>query len=94
MRWLEVQLQRFLKIRERFFLCVTLTGDVEFQTLRDIPVSLTPNGRGEWSLHMHYCCKYRPTASAAFRPSAIAHTTNDCPRRASPAAKTPGTDVW
>jgi hypothetical protein len=37
--------------------------------------------------------KYRPAASAARRPSAIAHTTNDCPLRASPAAKIPGTDV-
>ncbi len=28
--------------------------------------------------------------AAAFRPSAIAHTTSDWPRRMSPAAKTPG----
>jgi hypothetical protein len=30
-------------------------------------------------------------ARAASRPSAIAQTTRDCPRRMSPAAKTPGT---
>ena len=30
---------------------------------------------------------------AASRPSAIAHTTSDCPRRQSPAANTPGTEV-
>jgi hypothetical protein len=28
-----------------------LAGDVEFQALGDIPLPLTPNGRGEWSLH-------------------------------------------
>lgn len=31
------------------------------------------------------------TAAAAWRPSAIAHTTSDCPRRQSPAANTPCT---
>ena len=33
------------------------------------------------------------TARAAWRPSRIAHTTSDCPRRMSPAAKTFGADV-
>lgn len=41
-----------------------------------------------------YPRKYSSTAAAACRPSAIAHTTSDCPRRASPAANTPGIDVW
>ena len=35
--------------------------------------------------------KYRSTPRAALRPSAIAQTTRDCPRLASPAANTPGT---
>jgi len=35
--------------------------------------------------------RYASTARAASRPSHIAHTTSDCPRRVSPAAKTPGT---
>src|SRR5271154_741327 len=35
--------------------------------------------------------RYASTARAASRPSQIAHTTSDCPRRESPAAKTPGT---
>ena len=34
--------------------------------------------------------KYTSTARAALRPSAIAQTTSDWPRRMSPAAKTPG----
>src|SRR5581483_4481338 len=33
------------------------------------------------------------TSVAHRRPSSIAHTTSDCPRRASPAAKTPSTEV-
>lgn len=37
--------------------------------------------------------KYSSIAFAALRPSAIAHTTKDWPRRMSPAAKTFGTEV-
>ena len=37
--------------------------------------------------------RYSSTRSATWRPSAIAHTTSDAPRVASPAAKTPGTRV-
>ncbi len=33
------------------------------------------------------------TPAAALRPSEIAHTTSDCPRRMSPAAKIPGTEL-
>src|ERR1700722_4406324 len=36
--------------------------------------------------------RYTSTPAAALRPSEIAHTTSDCPRLISPAAKTPGTD--
>jgi len=39
-----------------------------------------------------YAARYLSIASAALRPSAMAHTTSDWPRRMSPAAKTPGTD--
>src|SRR5262249_23721936 len=38
--------------------------------------------------------RYASTPRAASRPSRIAHTTSDCPRRASPHANTPGTVVW
>ena len=37
--------------------------------------------------------RYLSTEIAALRPSEIAHTTNDWPRRISPAAKTPGTEL-
>src|SRR5690554_6309441 len=37
--------------------------------------------------------RYVSMPAAAARPSAIAHTTSDCPRPASPATNTPGTDV-
>ena len=33
-------------------------------------------------------------ARAQSRPSRIAHTTSDCPRRMSPAEKTLGREVW
>src|SRR5437867_3286257 len=38
--------------------------------------------------------RYASTPRAHSRPSQIAHTTSDCPRRASPHANTPGTVVW
>lgn len=38
--------------------------------------------------------RYASACRAASRPSLIAHTIRDCPRRASPAAKIPGTFVW
>ena len=37
--------------------------------------------------------KYASTPAAVLRPSEIAHTTSDWPRRISPAAKTPSTEV-
>ncbi len=48
----------------------------------------------EYATHHLYPRRYLSTASAALRPSAMAHTTRDCPRRASPAAKTPCIEVW
>ena len=38
--------------------------------------------------------KYSSTARAHCRPSRIAHTTSDCPRRISPAVNTLSIDVW
>ena len=35
-----------------------------------------------------YPIRYSSTSAATVLPSAMAHTTNDCPRRISPAAKT------
>lgn len=54
LRRLKVQLQRLFKIRERLFFSRALTGNIEFQTLGDIPISLTPNCGGERPLHIHY----------------------------------------
>ncbi|PVZ14194.1 putative serine esterase DUF676 [Actinomycetospora cinnamomea] len=46
-------------------------------------------GRGRTSRPV----RWASTPAAAERPSAIAQTMSDCPRPASPATKTPGTDV-
>ena len=54
-RWLEMQFESFFKIGERFFFGRALAGDVDFQTLRDVPIPLAPDGGGEWSFHTHYC---------------------------------------
>ena len=62
-RLLEVQFQRFLKIRDRLFFGLTLTCNTEFQTLGDVPIFLAPNSRSERSLHIRYCCKYGSRAS-------------------------------
>ena len=50
---LEVKLQRFLQVRKRLLFRLTLTRDVNFEALRDKPVSFAPDGCGECSLHDH-----------------------------------------
>ena len=54
LRGLVVELDSFRQIRESFFLALTLTGNIDLQTLRNVPVRLAPNSRGERSLHAHY----------------------------------------
>jgi hypothetical protein len=49
-RWFEVQLQRFLQVGESLFFGLALAGDIDLQAQGDVPLPLTPNGRGEWSL--------------------------------------------
>ena len=51
MRRFEVQFQGFFQVGKSLFFGLALTGEVEFQTLGDVPLSFTPNGGGEWSLH-------------------------------------------
>ena len=41
----------FLQVGERLFFGFALTGDVNFQALRDVPVSFAPNRCGKWSFH-------------------------------------------
>jgi len=57
------------------------------------------SGRANWSRlsPVSYGSRVEPirywsTARAALRPSVMAQTTSDCPRRISPAAKTPGAE--
>jgi len=53
-RWLgrfEMQFKRFPQVGKGFFLGLALAGDIDLQALGDVPLPLTPNGRGEWSLH-------------------------------------------
>jgi hypothetical protein len=51
LRRFEVKFQGFRQVGERFFFRHALAGDIDLQTLRDQPFPLTPNSRGEWSLH-------------------------------------------
>ncbi len=53
MRRFEVKFERFLQIGESLFFGFTLAGNIHFQALRDIPLSLAPDGCGERSLHDH-----------------------------------------
>ena len=67
------------------------------QVLADLPAfgaNLDPADRGPgfYTGSMPDMSTTRRLSLAAFRPSAIAQTTRDCPRRVSPAAKTPGSD--
>ena len=51
MRGFKMKLEGFFEIFEGLVFRGTLTGNVNFQALLDVPVTLTPDGRGEWSLH-------------------------------------------
>ena len=51
LRRFEVKFQCFLQVGERLFFGFALTGDVNFQALRDVPVSFAPNRCGKWSFH-------------------------------------------
>ncbi len=53
LRRLEMEFQRFLQVGESLFFGFTLASNVEFEALRDIPLSFAPNGRSERSLHDH-----------------------------------------
>ena len=46
-----MQLQRFLQVGESFFFALTLAGDIDFEALRNIPLSFAPDGRSERLLH-------------------------------------------
>jgi hypothetical protein len=46
-----MEFQGFFEVREGFLLGLTLTGDVNFKALRDVPISLTPNRCGKWTFH-------------------------------------------
>src|ERR1035437_303151 len=50
-RWFEVQLQRLLQVGESLCFALTLAGDIDFEALRNIPLSFAPDGRGERLLH-------------------------------------------
>jgi hypothetical protein len=50
-RRLEVELQRFFQIGERFFFGFALAGNIDFKALRDIPVAFAPNRCREWTFH-------------------------------------------
>jgi hypothetical protein len=51
MRRLEVDIEGFAQVGESFFFGLALAGNVDFQALGDVPISFTPDGRGEGALH-------------------------------------------
>ena len=46
-----MQFESFAQVGEGFFLCLALACDIDFEALGDVPVSFTPNGRGEGAFH-------------------------------------------
>src|ERR1700683_5203480 len=53
LRRFEVEFQCLFQIGKSFFLTFTLAGDIDFQALRNIPVSFAPHGSRERPLHDH-----------------------------------------
>lgn len=51
LRRLEVKLQSLFQVGEGFFFGFTLAGDVNFEALRDVPITLAPNRCRKWTFH-------------------------------------------
>ena len=51
LRRFEVKFQRLPQVGEGLFFGFALAGDVNFEALRDVPVSFAPNRCGKWSFH-------------------------------------------
>lgn len=51
MGWFKVEFEGFSEIIESFFFRGPLAGNIDFQALRHVPVTLTPDTRGKRSLH-------------------------------------------
>lgn len=51
LRRFEMEFERFPQICQRLFFSLALAGDIQFETLGDVPVVFAPDGRGEQSLH-------------------------------------------
>ena len=47
----EVELQSFLQVVEGFFFGFASAGDVNFQAVRDVPISFAPNRCSKWPFH-------------------------------------------
>ena len=52
LRRFEMEFERFPQICQRLFFSLALAGDIQFETLGDVPVVFAPDGRGERSLHV------------------------------------------
>jgi len=65
LRRLEVKFQCFLEIGKSFFFGLALAGNVDFETLRDVPISFTPDGRCEWAFHFYILSQYPRVAIRA-----------------------------
>ena len=55
----EVKFQCFFQVGERLLFGLALAGNIDFQALGNVPVSLAPNGCGKWSFHDCYSCTGR-----------------------------------
>ena len=67
-RRLKMKLQRFFQVDERFLFSFTLAGDVDFETLGNIPLALSPYRCRKWAFHIDYSFT-PPTAAASHSPA-------------------------
>jgi hypothetical protein len=47
----KVQFERFPQIIDRFIFGLTLTGDIDFEALCNVPITLSPDTRGKLQFH-------------------------------------------
>src|SRR5437879_5122196 len=87
-----MKIERLFQILQSLFFALTLAGDLDFQALRNIPVSLAPDGRSERSFHDHilsYAALTSKTRASRSQNPPIARTPSSAGRALSPPPASP-----
>ncbi len=85
---LEMEFQRFFQIDERFLFRQPLAGDIDFETLGDLPLALSPHRCRKWPFHSGILSPF--TAAASHSPARSSPLRAGSLRRPPPGRRLPG----